>query len=176
MKYLRLLLAVIVAWFLAIPAYAQSPTPFAFTSAQPTNPTGNATTSFAMQGLGVSGAGGGWFITPQLTGKVTFDIIGGIANGTASDGAALAIVVGATSVVAAPANAAAVPGTATVCTNAATGMTNNASTAAVVFPFHLMCVMQLTPRQQWWADIELKSVTGGTSTLTGLQVFAAETQ
>lgn len=157
-------------------ASAQVARPYQTVTAQPSNPTGNATTSFTAMGLGVTGAGGGWLITPTTTGKIRWTITGGIANGTASDGAAIAIMSGATSVAAAPANAAAVPASAVVCTNPAFGVTNNASTAAVIFPFFMTCVQNLTVGLGYWADVELKSVTGGTSTITGLTVTATEEQ
>jgi hypothetical protein len=172
----RLLLASTILAALAVASQAQSLAPYPKVAARPTNPTGNATASLTAMGLGVAGAGGGWSITPQNTGAVQFDIFGGIANGTASDGAVIAIIYGATAVAAAPANAAAVPASATVCTNPLAGMTNNASTAAVIFPFHLTCFADLTPGQAWWADVQLADVTGGTVTITGLQVFAKEVQ
>lgn len=36
----------------------------------PSNPSGTVSATFVMAGLGVAGAGGGWSITPQVTGRV----------------------------------------------------------------------------------------------------------
>lgn len=163
----------LIVAFLTLAAHAEAPWPFA--GAQPSNPTATSSTTFVMMGLGVAGAGGGWSITPTHSGKVQFTVQGNIANGTASDGAALEIVTGITSVVAAPANAAAAPTNSVVCTNPAWNWTNASTvTASLGFVFTADCIVQGTPNQAMWADLGLKSITGGSSSVTNLQVWANE--
>lgn len=48
-------------------AYEPSP---ASVQVQPSNPAGTVSGTLVMAGLGVAGAGGGWTITPQVTGRI----------------------------------------------------------------------------------------------------------
>jgi hypothetical protein len=157
----------------ALPAQAQV-LPAATVTATPSDPAGNATTSDKMAGLGVTGAGGGWRITPVRTGRVLFTVTGSVANSTATNGWAISIAIGPNAAVAAPANGASLPSGSIQCTKL-DGIVGLSTAANDKHMFSASCVATgLTTNQLYWADLQYKAVTGGTVTLTNLTVAAAE--
>lgn len=128
----------------------------------PANPTGTANTTGVMMGLGA-------LFTPVKSGSVMVMITGSLTNNTASDGAKGQIRYGTG---AAPANGAALTGTAVG--NQPRAL-NNASTAALVTPVAFIAIITgLTLGTQYWFDIGLAAITGGTATLTDVTVDVIE--
>lgn len=145
--------------------------PRAFATAQPSDPSGTTSATKVMMGLGVTGAGGGFLITPQASGFVQVEISGSVGNGTTADGATWELDWAPVAAAAAPANAAAAPSGTVQCTKPVTftALTGNLQT-----PFSVTCEVQLTPGQQYWFDIGLLAVTGGTATVKSLTGFFKE--
>lgn len=167
-------IAALLASGFAIPAADSQVLPAANVTATPTAPTGNATTGVLMAGIGVSGAGGGWRITPVRTGRVVFSINGTVQNSGATDGWTASIAIGPNPAVAAPANGAALPSGSIACSKAQ-GVSGTSTAAAEPNPLQITCVATgLTPGTLYWADVAYKAVTAGTVTLTNLTVYASE--
>jgi hypothetical protein len=131
------------------------------TLSTPLNPTGTSNTSGLMMGLAQ-------LITPQVTGRVLVTICGSIANNTNADGAAVEIRMGTGS---APANAGALTGT--IYGSQATF--TNMPTANAKWGFSLTALVTgLTVGTQYWIDVDLKAITGGTATISSVTVSANE--
>lgn len=131
------------------------------TTSAPSNPTGTTNTTGLMMGLAGS-------ITPNITGNVRIAVNGTISNPTAiADGAKVQIRVGTGT---APANAAALTGT--VC---GTQVQYVAATTAQKAPFSLDCYATgLTPGVAEWIDVGLAAITGGTATISDVNIVATE--
>lgn len=128
--------------------------------ATPANPTGNASGTLVMMGLGSS-----CVITPNRSGKVLFIISGNAQNANSVDGWTYQIRYGTG---AAPSNGAAVAGTA------ASQLTPNIAPSAVPFSTQAL-VTGLTPGTAYWFDLALARFTGtGLATVTNLTCDAAE--
>jgi hypothetical protein len=126
----------------------------------PANPTGTASTTPVMMGLGLS-------ITPATTGRLLVMITGMMSNGTIADGASAQLRYGTG---AAPNNAAAATGTAF-------GKVKNmvASTASGIQGFSLCQIVSgLTVTTAYWIDVGLNAVTGGTASIFDLDIVAVE--
>jgi len=131
---------------------------FATTNSSPGDPTGTTSTTGVMMGL--AGA-----ITTR-SGRVVVIISGTIKNNTANDGAAVQIRYGTGS---APTNAAALTGTAVgaLQRHVDAGVTNEE------VPFSVSAVVTgLTGGTAYWLDVSLAAITGGTATITGVNVTA----
>jgi hypothetical protein len=126
--------------------------------ATPANPTGNASGTLVMMGLGC-------VITPNRSGKVLFVISGNVQNANAGDGWNYQIRYGTG---AAPGNGAALAGTA------ASALAPNIAPSAVPFSTQGL-VTGLTPGTAYWFDLALARFTGtGLATVTNLTCDAAE--
>lgn len=145
--------------------------PGAFVTSQPTNPTGTASATKVMMGLGVAGAGGGFVITPTRSGFLEVQISGSIGNGTTADGVTWELDFAPVAAAAAPANGAAAPSGTVQCTKP---VTFTALTGNLATPFSVTCEVQVTPGQAYWFDLGLLAVTGGTASTTVLTGFLKE--
>jgi hypothetical protein len=129
-------------------------------TAAPANPAGTTSTVGVMAGLGVA-------FTPLSTGRVEVSIAGNAANSAAGDGAAFQIRYGTG---AAPANGAALTGTAAgglaQITSGAAGAVTSVSLYAII--------TGLTVGTAYYFDISEAAVTGGTASITALQVNIIE--
>jgi len=134
---------------------------------QPANPTGTTDLTGKMMGLGASPANVGFKVNLG-TGAVLVTICGTIFNaGGVGDGAKVAIYAGTG---AAPANAAALTGS-----RYSTFLQYISSTTAGKVPFSITTIIvPMTPNTQYWIDLGLAAITGGTATVTDLQVSAIE--
>ena len=136
-------------------------------NSQPANPTGTTNTTGVMMGLGHSPASIG-FKANLGTGAVLVTICGTIFNaGGVGDGAKVAIYAGTG---AAPANGAALTGS-----QYSTYLQYISSTTAGKVPFSITTIITgMTPNTQYWLDLALAAITGGTATVTDIQVSAIE--
>lgn len=143
----------------------------AFATSQPTDPTLTASATKVMMGLGVTGAGGGFRITPAAGGLIQVDISGSAGNATTADGVTWEIDFGPVPIAAAPANGAVAPSGTVVCTKSVTftALTGNLQT-----PFSASCTFQGTPGTTYWVDIGLLAVTGGNASIKNLTGFLRE--
>lgn len=131
------------------------------TDAAPSNPSGTSSTTGVMMGLGAA-------YTPTRSGVVYVRIRGGMNNNTAGDGANVKIYCGTGT---APANQAALTGTQ----KGAASQVDYFPTASKNFPFGVDTVISgLTLNTAYWFDLALAAVTGGTATLTNLEVVIVE--
>ena len=146
---------------LGLASSAPSTNNYARSTSSPSNPTGTASTTGVMMGLAGT-------ITPNITGNAQITVNGTIFNATAiADGAKIQIRVGTGT---APANAAALTGS-----TCGTMPQYVASTTAGKVPFSTTCyVSGLTPGIAEWIDVGLVAITGGTATITDVNIVAAE--
>jgi hypothetical protein len=129
-------------------------------TSQPSNPTGAASTTATMMGLGGS-------VMPNAGGNVLILITGDILNATIGDGVTIQISHGTGT---APTNAAALTGTQD-------GVAVNfiASTAAGKVPFCVMAyVTGLTVGVSYWIDLASAQLTGGAVTMQHINIVAIE--
>lgn len=130
-------------------------------TATPSNPSTTTSTTGVMMGLNQ-------LITPLITGKIAITISGDIDNDTAGDGSKVQIRYGTGT---APTNGAALTGTVTG------GLVNYLNPAGDIIrvPFSLNSIITgLTVDTQYWIDVSLASVTGGTSRIRNLSVSIIE--
>lgn len=126
------------------------------------NPTGTASASAIMMGMGSSAT-----IVPNLSGAVLITIQGQVSNNTANDGAGIQVRYGTG---AAPANGAAPTGTVCATTLGPQGTV----AAGLRFPFSSSCtVTGLTVGTTYWIDAGLFAITGGTASINNVTVIAA---
>lgn len=129
-------------------------------TATPANPTGTTSLVGVMMGLAIA-------ITPKTTGRIAILIQGQIGNNTTADGATAQIVTGTGT---APANGAAATGTLQ-----GQPQTWTSLTGVLTDVMHLsVVVVNLVVGTAAWIDLNLKAVTGGTASLTGLNVSVWE--
>jgi hypothetical protein len=135
--------------------------PLARSTAQPANPTGNATATATMMGLAGS-------VTPKSNGNVLAIFNGTVFNPTAiGDGVTIQISYGTGS---APANAATLTGT-----QVGTVQRYIASTTAGKSPFCLVAyVTGLVAGTAYWLDLAVADSIGGTATITDVNIVAIE--
>lgn len=133
--------------------------------ATPANQTGNATSTFKMNGLGAAAAPA--TITPTATGRVMFQIAGSIGNNTTADSVTWKLAYGTGT---APANAAAATGTVI----GATGVFK-ALTGQLDAPFIAVGLATgLALNAAVWYDLQIANITGGTVTATAVTCMAWE--
>ena len=133
------------------PAIAQS---------SPSNPTGTTSTTPVMMGLAGT-------LTPLYKTRMFVSIQGTIANSTISDGATVRCYFGTST---APTNGAALTGTAI-----GSARTNSTLIAGAGVPFS--CggwVTGLTANTAYWIDAAVAAVTGGTASITAVDISANE--
>lgn len=108
---------------------------------------------------------------PRLTGKVKVIVTGKAGNNTASDGyslkGAFGTVAGSPSGLTPPANGDSVVGV--VCTNPQGYTTGNATP-----PFSVCGMATLTVGATYWFDLQVESTTGGTVTVSNVDVIIEE--
>lgn len=129
-------------------------------SSHPANPTLTTSTAAAvMMGLGVS-------FTPAASGKVEVKVTGAMTNTVSGDGVTAQIAYGTGS---APTNGAAATGTTT-------GTLARFSTAAAsqLVPFSVTDIVTLTPSTNYWFDLQVRAVTGGSASVADLTVTLKE--
>lgn len=128
----------------------------------PAAPTGTASTSAVMMGLGSAAS-----ITPVRTGRISFTISGQMSNTTINDGATVQLRYGTGT---APINGAAVTGT-----QGGNSQTFKAASAGDTSGFSIGPIIAgLTVGTPYWFDLALQAVTGGTASVAGLTVTAHE--
>lgn len=127
----------------------------------PANPTGTAATGAAvMMGLAQ-------LFTPGFSTRIKVEVSFMMANSTVNDGATAQLRFGTGS---APANAAALTGTAS-----GSGKSFTSLTAALKTCVTLTAIITgLTIATQYWLDVSLIAVTGGTATITDITLTAHE--
>lgn len=151
------------AWLLLNPSYTNVGTPTVF---QPSNPTGTTSTTGVMMGLGSTCA-----FTPVST-RVLVSFTGTIKNDTNGGGAFIGIRWGTG---AAPANGAALTGTLVGGTPQLNPGTSGYSSGGAFFPIsQTVAITGLTPGTAIWLDLELGSITTGTSILVNLTCTVCE--
>jgi hypothetical protein len=130
----------------------------------PSDPAGTTSTTGVMMGL-VSGVPTFW--APHVTGKLLAIVFGWIANNTNGDGAKVQLRFGTGK---GPANADALTGTAF-----GTLINFTAAAAAQKVPFMLIAITTgLTIGTNYWVDVGLAAVTGGTATIGGISQVLVE--
>lgn len=140
---------------------------YAVLNAAPANPTGTASTTVLMMGLGTTCT-----ITPVISTRVRFTIFGSVNNNTAGDFAKYQMAYGLVSLPT-PTNGQAAAGTvfgsAPVSVNLASG--GGASST----PFSVSGIATgLSPATAYWFDIQLAAITGGTASVQSLGCSAEE--
>jgi hypothetical protein len=129
---------------------------------QPSNPTATSSLTGVMMGLGSTCK-----ITPSYSTRVLALFNGIMTNSVSGDGAQVGIKYGTGT---APSNASAVTGTSVgagiACSVAAAGQLIPFSTAAVI--------TGLTAGTQYWVDLQLLALTGGSATIVNLGFTAHE--
>lgn len=132
----------------------------------PVNPTGPASTTLTMMGLGVTGS-----FTPRGSGIAQIIISGFASNNTAADGVTEQINWGTG---AAPANAATFTGN--TCGVALKEINSSlASSVSTGIPFTVQCLATgLALGTPIWIDLAAAQVTGGTTTLSNITITATE--
>jgi hypothetical protein len=129
-------------------------------------PTGPASTTLTMMGLGSGGT-----FTPHYDGVAIITITSWSKNGTAGDGASYQIVYGTGT---APSNAGTYTGTAC---GAPTEAANSglASSTNTIIPFSITCIATgLALNTPYWIDLAGAQITGGTVTMGPVNVSASE--
>jgi hypothetical protein len=110
-------------------------------------------------------------VTPETSGNLLIIITGNMSNGTAEDGSQVQIRYGTGT---APGNGVAATGTA-VGEPKNCGTATTAGAAGYVTPFTCMAyVTGLSLGTAYWLDLGYASITGGTTTLTNIDVMAIE--
>jgi hypothetical protein len=133
-----------------------------YTDATPSNPSaGSSSTTGLMMGLAVT-------YTPTRSGIVKVHVRGGMTNSTAGDGAAAKLYYGTAP---APPNGNNPTGTQ----KGAVSQIDYFPTASKYFPFGIDTVIPgLTLGTQYWFDLALLAVTGGTASVNNLEVVITE--
>ena len=132
-------------------------------SFSPANPTATASTTAVMMGLGTTIT-----VTPKSTGRLNIYLGGLIGNTTTADGASAQLATGTGT---APANGAAATGTL-----AGTIQTWTSLTGVLTATFACQALVTgLTLNVAVWVDLQLKAVTGGSASVTGLTAIVTET-
>lgn len=125
------------------------------------NPTGTASTTGVMMGLG--GA-----ITLSCSGKLIVSAHGEILSSAVTDGARFQISYGTGAV---PSNGAALTGTQV---GTMSGFVNSTGDVPVGFFSKVVAISGLSLNIPYWIDIALQAVTGGTATIRKVDLFAWE--
>jgi hypothetical protein len=134
----------------------------ASTTSTPSNPSSTSLTAGVMMGL--AGA-----LTPVASTQALVVVTGSVNNTTSGDGSTVQCRYGTGS---APANGAS-PTTGTALGNPVKFV--NASSASELVPFVCIGIATgLAPNVPIWIDVALASVTGGTSTISGITIAAHE--
>ena len=133
---------------------------------QPADPTGTTDTTGKMMGLGHSPSS--FIFIPQMGSVIFVTICGTVFNsGGVGDGAKITIYAGTGS---APANGAALTGSPY-----STTVQYISSTTAGKVPFSLTTlIVPVVANTTYWIDLGLAAITGGTATVTDLQLTAFE--
>lgn len=135
------------------------------TSGTDSNPTATTSTTKVMMGLNK-------VLTPRKTGNVLIIISGQAANDTGDDGFTFDLRYGTGT---APTNGAALTGTQVGGVVSGSCVASSTTTAVPVMPFcHHGYVAGLTINTAYWFDISLAAVTGGTATMTSVNVTIIE--
>jgi len=137
--------------------------PHAFTQAaqsQPTDPIGTTSLVGVMMGLAI-------LFTPRSTGRIKITVDLTMAENTTADGATVQAVTGTG---AAPANGAAATGTLRGKPRTMTYLTGVLSVPCAFAAF----VTGLVVGVQIWVDLNLKAVTGGTATVSVINIIIEE--
>lgn len=135
-------------------------------NAAPANPTGTASATALMMGLGVATCR----FAPVNSTRVEFIISGTISNATLGSGATFRMSYGTG---AGPANAAALTGTAFG--SAAVNAVGGGGGAAMFLPFTAVGIATgLTPGTTYWFDIQLAATISGTASIQSLTATAKE--
>lgn len=132
--------------------------------ANPTNPTGTASTSGVMEGLGTTCK-----ITPAYSGRIRFEISGDLLQNTSGDTTSFKVFFGTGT---APANAAAQPGGGTQVGNTHTFIA--AATNQVVPATISGIVTGLTPGTAYWFDAGLSVNAGAGTNISNVSCQALE--
>lgn len=130
---------------------------------EPGDPTGTSSATPVMMGLGASAQ-----ITPASSGNilVTFDMLA--VNATAADGFSASIAYDNNATVAAPGNGAAAVGIVVTPVRVVTATPNKV-------PISFTAVVpRLAVGATYWFDVQLAAVTGGTASITAVQVTLIE--
>lgn len=136
---------------------------FALTSATPSDPTGTASATPLMMGLGLDG----WIITPTQTGKVKITITGIQTNSSLNDGVGVQMRYGTGT---APSNGDAPTGTIVGALIESDGNDQVAGN-----PWSLtFTIPSLSVSTAYWFDVTINEIGGGTATITDLTVEALE--
>lgn len=137
-----------------------------FVNVRPTGAAAATSATYVMAGFGVAGAGGGWSLTPQFSGRILLMASGLETSGTTGSTCTVQLSFGTG---AAPANGAAVAGTQQGNQPAWVSLTG-----ALAVPFSLFTIVQgLVIGTAVWFDIAQKS-SGGTLSLTLCEMIAVE--
>jgi hypothetical protein len=132
-----------------------------YSDSTPSNPTGTTSTTGVMMGLAIA-------FTPVRSSVVMVQVEGQLQNNTASDGAKATLYYGTGT---APTNGAALTGTA----KGQPGYIDNVPTASKRWPFGITTILTgLTLNTAIWLDLALAALTGGTASLTGLEIVVTE--
>lgn len=129
----------------------------------PSNPTGTTSTGGVMMGLAGS-------ITPNTSGRVMITVTCDFTNNVAADGLQVSIRIGTGS---APANGAAVPG-GTLTAGSTKRILGRVDTASKTLPFTGGGILLLTIGTTYWIDLLISAITGGTGTVTNVNISAIE--
>ena len=174
MKHAWIVVALSVAGLTAQQGLFQSPPmnapipgalSLALSHANPTDQTGNATSTLKMNGLGAAAAP--CTITPKSTGRVVFIITGDLTNSIILDGVAYALAFGTG---AAPANAATASGTIISATRGPA-----VAVAAQKQGFSITAITTgLALGTAVWFDLQISDVTGGTASASNIDCTAHE--
>lgn len=127
---------------------------------QPSNPAGTASATFVMMGLAV-------LFTPKKTGRIKITAQMLMGNSTTADGSTVIISTGTGS---APVNGAASTGNAAGLAQTWTSLTGVLNVGVLI----VALVTGLVVGTQIWVDLQLKAVTGGTSTLLAINLVIEE--
>lgn len=129
----------------------------------PSNPTGTASTTPVMAGMGTTCT-----ITPLYSGRIRFTMVGVLSNSTSGDGTLVKMVYGTGT---APINGAAASGSSIgKLTEVSSVSANNAA-----YPFALDGIVSgFSTGTAVWFDLQQNAVTGGTAAITNASCSAAE--
>jgi Pectate lyase superfamily protein len=149
-------------------SYANAKAPAAPLTSTPTAPTGTASTTLVMMGLGTNATGTPWSCTPQSSGNVLVLVSGETSN----TGAHNQTYGGRYGTGTAPVNTTAVTGTRF---GGPSDQTTEAGAATVAVPFALSAVLSLTPGTAYWFDLALETGNAaGTASFAELSFTAIE--
>ena len=130
-----------------------------YKDAQPSDPTGTASTTGVMMGLGSTAS-----YAPARSGVVVVIVQGQMSNATGSDGAKVGLRYGTGT---APSNGAALTGTA----KGQGSQVDSYPNAGCRFPFFIYTVITgLTVGTTYWFDLGLGAITGGTANVKNAEI------